>query len=70
MTAQPTSEIVYRHTRIVRIAHWINALCFLLLLLSGLQIFNAHPMLYWGQAGANFDTPWLSIPGGFPDLPR
>jgi len=68
MTAQPTSEIVYRHTRIVRIAHWINALCFLLLLLSGLQIFNAHPMLYWGQAGANFDTPWLSIPGGFPDL--
>ncbi|MEY4783514.1 MAG: hypothetical protein RIR41_1449, partial [Pseudomonadota bacterium] len=43
MTAQPTSEIVYRHTRIVRIAHWINALCFLLLLLSGLQIFNAHP---------------------------
>ena len=68
MTAQPTSEIIYRHTRIVRIAHWINALCFLLLLLSGLQIFNAHPMLYWGQAGANFDTPWLSIPGGFPDL--
>lgn len=68
MTAQPTSEIVYRHTRIVRIAHWINALCFLLLLLSGLQIFNAHPMLYWGQAGANFDTPWLAIPGGFPDL--
>lgn len=68
MTAQPASEIVYRHTRIVRIAHWINALCFLLLLLSGLQIFNAHPMLYWGQAGANFDTPWLSIPGGFPDL--
>lgn len=68
MTAQPTSEIVYRHTRIVRIAHWINALCFLLLLLSGLQIFNAHPMLYWGQAGANFDRPWLSIPGGFPDL--
>jgi thiosulfate reductase cytochrome b subunit len=68
MTAQPASEIVYRHTRIVRIAHWINAVCFLLLLLSGLQIFNAHPMLYWGQAGANFDQPWLSIPGGFPDL--
>lgn len=64
----PASEIVYRHTRIVRIAHWINALCFLLLLLSGLQIFNAHPMLYWGQAGANFDTPWFSFPGGFPDL--
>ncbi len=46
MTAQPTSEIVYRHTRIVRIAHWINALFFLLLLPRGLQSFNAHPMLY------------------------
>ena len=61
-------EIVYRHTRIVRIAHWINALCFLLLLMSGLQIFNAHPALYWGQSGNNFDEPWLSIPGGFPGL--
>lgn len=68
MTAQLPREIVYRHTRIVRIAHWINALCFLLLLLSGLQIFNAHPHLYWGQAGANFDTPWFTLPGGFPDL--
>ena len=68
MTTQPSAEIVYRHTRIVRIAHWINALCFLLLLMSGLQIFNAHPQLYWGQAGANFDQPWLALPGGFPDL--
>ena len=68
MITQPPSEVVYRHTRIVRIAHWINALCFLLLLMSGLQIFNAHPHLYWGQAGANFDAPWLTIPGGFPGL--
>lgn len=66
MSAPP--EIIYRHTRLVRVAHWINALCFLLLLMSGLQIFNAHPMLYWGQAGANFDMPWLSIPGGVPGL--
>lgn len=68
MNAQLPHEVVYRHTRIVRIAHWINALCFLLLLMSGLQIFNAHPHLYWGQAGANFDTPWLTIPGGIPGL--
>lgn len=68
MITQPPSEVVYRHTRIVRIAHWINALCFLLLLMSGLQIFNAHPHLYWGQAGANFDAPWLTIPGGFSGL--
>jgi cytochrome b subunit of formate dehydrogenase len=53
MTMQSASETIYRHTRIVRIAHWINALCFLLLLMSGLQIFNAHPRLYWGQFGAD-----------------
>ena len=58
---EPKREMFYRHTRIVRISHWINALCFLLLLMSGAQIFNAHPRLYWGQAGANSDTPWLKI---------
>ena len=68
MTDPSSHEVIYRHTRIVRIAHWINALCFLLLLMSGLQIFNAHPALYWGQSGANYDTPWLSIPGGIPGL--
>lgn len=65
MTANPSPETIYRHTRIVRIAHWINALCFLLLLMSGLQIFNAHPALYWGQSGNDYDTPWFEI-SGFP----
>jgi thiosulfate reductase cytochrome b subunit len=32
------------------------------MLMSGLMIFNAHPRLYWGQFGANFDTPWLELP--------
>ena len=39
-----------RHTLLVRITHWINALCLLVLLMSGLQIFNAHPALYWGKS--------------------
>ena len=59
--APPAKEVIYRHTRVVRIAHWINALCFLLLLMSGLQIFNAHPSLYWGQKGADFDKPFFEI---------
>lgn len=53
-------RIVYRHSAIVRVTHWINALCFVLLLMSGLQIFNAHPALYWGQA-STFDRPFLSL---------
>jgi thiosulfate reductase cytochrome b subunit len=45
----PQAEIVYRHALAVRITHWVNAFCLLVLLLSGLQIFNAHPTLYFGE---------------------
>jgi thiosulfate reductase cytochrome b subunit len=54
-------QVIYRHGPIVRITHWINVLVISLLLMSGLQIFNAHPRLYWGQAGANFDRPFLQM---------
>jgi thiosulfate reductase cytochrome b subunit len=40
--------------------HWINVVCLTILLMSGLNIFNAHPALYWGQ-GSTFDRPWVSI---------
>ncbi|WP_158812634.1 cytochrome b/b6 domain-containing protein [Methylocapsa sp. S129] len=53
-------RIIYRHTLLVRATHWINALCFVLLLMSGLQIFNAHPALYWG-AQSTFDKPLLAL---------
>jgi thiosulfate reductase cytochrome b subunit len=54
--------IVYRHARATRILHWINALCVFLVLMSGLQIFNAHPRLHWGKFGADGD-PSLVIFG-------
>jgi thiosulfate reductase cytochrome b subunit len=50
----------YRHRLPVRVMHWINLLCLVILLMSGLQIFNAHPRLYVGQ-GSDFDRPWLLI---------
>lgn len=50
----------YRHRLPVRIMHWINVACLLILLMSGLQIFNAHPALYWGNI-SNFDKPALSM---------
>jgi thiosulfate reductase cytochrome b subunit len=39
----------YRYRAWVRAAHWINALCLAILFMSGLNIFNAHPALYWGK---------------------
>ena len=29
--------------------------------MSGLNIFNAHPALYWGHDSTFAGTPWLSI---------
>lgn len=55
------SPLVYRTRLPVRIWHWVNALAIFIMLMSGATIFNAHPRLYWGAAGANYDDPWLVI---------
>lgn len=51
-----TWRTVLRHRWPLRWMHWINLLCMLALVGSGLQIFNAHPALYWGEA-SHFATP-------------
>ena len=53
-------RLVYRHRLWVRLTHWINVVCMTVLLMSGLQIFNAHPALYWGNT-SHFDNPLLVI---------
>lgn len=55
-------ELVKRHGLATRLWHWLNAVAVIVLLMSGLMISNAHPQLYWGQFGANFDQPWLRLP--------
>lgn len=55
-----TIERVYRHTLPVRLGHWLNVVCLFILIMSGLQIFNAHPALYWGDR-SDRDKPLLSI---------
>jgi len=51
----------YRHTLPTRVMHWIAAVCIFTMLMSGLQIFNAHPRLYWGQSGADSDVAAFEI---------
>ena len=53
-------ERVYRHRLPVRISHWLNVPFLIILIMSGLQIFNAHPALYWGDR-SDRDRPLLSI---------
>jgi thiosulfate reductase cytochrome b subunit len=54
--------LVYRQSIWTRVTHWVWAICLFFLLLSGLQIFNAHPNLYIGQqSGFEFDNAILKI---------
>jgi thiosulfate reductase cytochrome b subunit len=62
-SSTPAGErVIYRHSALVRITHWINAICFVFLLMSGLQIFNAYPALNWGIR-SDFDKPILALKG-------
>jgi len=53
-------RVIVRHSALVRVTHWINALCFFFLLMSGLQIFNADPALSWGNK-TDFSKPFLAL---------
>ena len=57
---KPVKVLVRRHSVVVRVTHWINAISLCLLLFSGLQIFNAHPQLYFGQQ-SDFGHSWLGM---------
>lgn len=54
--------LVYRQSIFTRLTHWVWAVALFFLLLSGLQIWNAHPVLYIGeQSGFEFDNAVLRI---------
>jgi thiosulfate reductase cytochrome b subunit len=60
---------IRRHGAIVRVTHCINLVAWVFLLMSGLQIFNAHPALYWGRQ-SNFANPFLSMTSSTDDPTR
>ncbi|HET6971270.1 MAG TPA: cytochrome b/b6 domain-containing protein [Phenylobacterium sp.] len=57
---RPRKVLIKRHAGVTRATHWLNVLVVTFLLMSGLQIFNAHPALYWG-AKSTFAHPWLAM---------
>lgn len=46
---RPRRITVYRHSIWVRLTHWTWVVCLVILFMSGLQIFNAHPSLNFGN---------------------
>lgn len=50
-----------RHALSTRIWHWANFACLVILFMSGLNISNAHPWLYWGERGFHPSEAWLAV---------
>jgi Ni/Fe-hydrogenase b-type cytochrome subunit len=50
-----------RHALSTRLWHWVNALSLVVLFMSGLNISNAHPRLYWGEWGFAPEDAWLHV---------
>ena len=51
MRSNHKTTTVNRHSLVVRICHWVNAISFVFLLITGIHIFMGLPELYWGNVG-------------------
>jgi thiosulfate reductase cytochrome b subunit len=58
----PVATDAPRHLAIVRVTHWITALCFFALLVSGVEILISHPRFYWGETGSVMTPPLFTLP--------
>src|ERR1700730_16934854 len=61
-SAAPATSVRARHSAVVRVTHWITTLCFLALLVSGVEILMSHPRFYWGEAGNVLTPPLFKLP--------
>src|SRR5579863_4253256 len=60
--AAPAATASPRHSAVVRTTHWITTVCFLALLVSGVEILISHPRFYWGEAGNVLTRPLFKLP--------
>jgi thiosulfate reductase cytochrome b subunit len=60
--AVPSAKAAARHSALVRVTHWITTLCFLALLVTGMEIVVSHPRFYWGETGNVLTTALFQLP--------
>jgi thiosulfate reductase cytochrome b subunit len=61
-SAVTTKALTSRHSVLVRVTHWITTLCFVALLVSGVEVVISHPRFYWGETGSDLTTPLFQLP--------
>src|SRR5216684_5223146 len=57
----PAATVTSRHSALARVTNWITTLCFLALLVSGVEILISHPRFYWGETGNVLTTPLFQL---------
>lgn len=60
--ARPGTASGPRHAALIRVTHWLIALSFLTLLVTGLEILLSHPRFYWGETGNVNMRPLFKLP--------
>ena len=60
--ATSATKVASRHSALVRVTHWIAALCFIALLVSGIEVVISHPRFYWGETGSILTQPLFKLP--------
>src|ERR1700745_3742107 len=62
-SATPATTVASRrHSAFVRVTHWITTLCFIALLVSGMEVVISHPRFYWGETGNVLTQPLFKLP--------
>jgi thiosulfate reductase cytochrome b subunit len=62
LAAATSGEDALRHRLAVRVTHWLTALAFAALLVSGVEILISHPRFYWGETGNVLTPPLFQLP--------
>ena len=62
VSTAPVTKPAPRHSALVRVTHWITALCFFALLVTGIEIVISHPRFYWGETGTVLTPPLFQLP--------
>lgn len=59
------TQLFHRQSVWTRVTHWIWAVTLFFMVTSGLQIFNAHPILYFGRQSGFGDKQYLGPQAGY-----
>jgi thiosulfate reductase cytochrome b subunit len=62
ISAVSATTVPSRHSALVRVTHWITTLCFIALLVSGVEVLISHPRFYWGETGNDLTRPLFKLP--------